>query len=109
MTAFFAGLDLGQAHDSTALALLERQVERGRSCYALRHLQRWPPGTPYLRIAEDVAQLLQTPGVRPCQAVVDQTAVGRAVAALIRPGAVPTRGVLISAGHVVTTGEGGSM
>ena len=42
MTTFFAGLDLGPAHDSTAVALLAREIDRGRTCYALRPLQRWP-------------------------------------------------------------------
>jgi hypothetical protein len=108
MIAFFAGLDLGQAHDSTAIALLAREVERGRACYALRHLQRWPPGTAYPRVAEDLGRLLRTPGLRPCRLVVDQTAVGRAVARLFRPSdTASTRQVLISAGHAVTQGEDG--
>jgi hypothetical protein len=108
MIAFFAGLDLGQAHDSTAIALLAREVVRGRTGYALRHLQRWPPGTPYPRVAEDVGRLLRTPGLRPCRLVVDQTAVGRAVAGLFRPiDTASTRQVLISTGHAVTQGEDG--
>lgn len=108
MSAFFVGLDLGQAHDSTALALLAREVERGRACYALRHLQRWPPGTPYPSIAEDVSRLLRAVPGWPCQLVVDQTAVGRAVAKLFRLGdTISTRQVLISAGHSVSLDEEG--
>jgi hypothetical protein len=103
----FVGLDLGQAHDSTAVALLAQEVERGRPCYVLRHLDRWPPGTPYPRIAEDVGRLLLAVPRWACRLVVDQTAVGRAVAALFRPAAVTTRLVLISAGHAVTSGEDG--
>jgi hypothetical protein len=108
MTAFFAGLDLGQAHDSTAVALLAREVECGRACYALRHLDRWPPGTPYPRIAEDVGRLLRDVPCWACRLVVDQTAVGRAVASLFRQNnAASTRQVLISAGHAVTSAGDG--
>lgn len=108
MTAFFIGLDMGQAQDSTALALLAGEVERGQVCYALRHLKRWPPGTCYPRIAEDLSQLLRTPGIRNCRLVVDQTAVGQAVANLFRPReATSTRLVLISAGHAVSRAEDG--
>lgn len=108
MTIFFAGLDLGQAQDSTAVALLAREVDRDRACYALRHLQRWPPGSPYPRIAEDLSRLLRAVPQQGCRLVVDQTAVGRAVAQLFRLGATgSTRQVLISAGHAVTSGEDG--
>jgi hypothetical protein len=107
MTTFFAGLDLGPAHNSTTVALLAREVECGRVGYALRHLQRWPPGTSYPRTAEDVSRLLQAVPRWACRLVVDQTAVGRAVSSLFRPAVASTRRVLISAGHAVTTGEDG--
>jgi len=38
---FYVGLDLGQAQDHTALALLERP-DASERLYAGRHLQRWP-------------------------------------------------------------------
>lgn len=108
MMTFFAGLDLGQAHDSTAFALLAREFDRGQSWYALRHLQRWPPGTHYLWIAEEVSRLLRAVPFCSCRLVVDQTAVGRAVAQLFRRGdTVSTRQVLISAGHTVSLDENG--
>lgn len=105
---YFAGLDLGQANDSTAVALLAREVDRGRAHYALRHLQRWPPGSHYPRIAEDVDRLLHAVPNRRCQLVVDQTAVGRAVAKMFRSGdTARTRQVLISNGHSVSSGDDG--
>jgi hypothetical protein len=108
MITFFAGLDLGQAHDSTAIALLEREVDRGRTHYSLRHLQRWPPGSSYPRIAEEVSQMLRAVPRCGLRLVVDQTAVGRAVATLFnRNNSVSTREVLISAGHAVTSSEDG--
>jgi hypothetical protein len=105
---YFAGLDLGPAHDSTAVALLAREFDRGKACYALRHLQRWPPGSPYPRIAADLNRLLLAMSSCCSRLVLDQTAVGRAVAKLFRFGdIVSTRQVLISAGHAVCLDEDG--
>ena len=39
---WYAGLDLGQAADYSALAILERQGHAKDSPYHCRHLQRWP-------------------------------------------------------------------
>jgi hypothetical protein len=108
MASFFVGLDLGQSHDNTAVALLVRQIDHGRARYALRHLRRWPPGSAYPRIAEDVSRMLLA--VPPCgrRLVVDQTAVGRAVATVFRHNnGVSTRHVLISAGHAISSGDDG--
>jgi hypothetical protein len=105
---YFAGLDLGPAHDSTAVALLTRELDRGLTRYALRHLQRWPPGSPYPRIAADLSRLMQAVPSCVCRLVVDQTAVGRAVAKLFRSGeTVSWRQVLISAGHAISLDEDG--
>ncbi|HEY7309269.1 MAG TPA: hypothetical protein VH643_07940 [Gemmataceae bacterium] len=58
----FIGLDLGQPSDFTALAVLERPLAavedvlaRRRPTYALRHLRRFPLGTPYPAVAESLA------------------------------------------------------
>jgi hypothetical protein len=103
------GLDLGQPQDSTALAVLTQQGGGSRSHYAVRHLHRWPPGTPYPHIAENVVKLLQTSELRTCRLVVDQTGVGKAVVGLLRPGSsVSMRRVVLTAGHAVTQDEDGS-
>ncbi len=39
---FYLGLDLGQAQDYSALAILERQGYAKGSVYHCVHLQRWP-------------------------------------------------------------------
>jgi hypothetical protein len=82
----FVGLDLGQTHQFSALAVLERRVaSHGRTIadfrppYSLRHLHRFPPGTPYPQIAGTLRDLLQTHEVSCAVAVVDVTGVGRAV------------------------------
>ena len=83
---FFVGLDLGQASDYTALAVLERPHvgpetprELRRPAYAVRHLQRFTLGTPYTTIVQAVLSIIQTPTLRGCVFSVDQTGVGRAV------------------------------
>lgn len=81
------GLELGQAQDYTALAVLEPpRVERGRPpelrrpAYALRHLHRFPLGTQYPEVVRQVPALLRThPPLSGCTFAVDQTGVGRAV------------------------------
>jgi hypothetical protein len=55
--AYFLGLDLGQAADYSALAILERQPRASSKeppVFHCRHLQRWPLKTPYPQIVEDV-------------------------------------------------------
>jgi hypothetical protein len=79
-------LDLGQARDHSALAVVERAGEtcpdgggRPLSRYAVRHLRRWPLQTSYTAVAADLAGLVRTPPLRWPVVVVDQTGVGRAV------------------------------
>jgi hypothetical protein len=82
----FVGLDIGQAHQYSALAVLERRIAAHghtladfRPPYALRHLARFVPGTPYPQIAGAVRALLQTPAVSGAMLMLDVTGVGKAV------------------------------
>ena len=100
------GVDLGQAHDFTAIAVIERgQRPTGRhkkvtnadgsvrypqeyeSTYRVRHLERLPRGTPYPQQVERVTRLVEqtrrTTGLEP-RLVVDQTGVGRPVVDMLR-------------------------
>src|SRR5262249_38820936 len=86
----FVGLDLGQPHEFTALAVLERPLvsaedvlARRRPAYALRHLQRFPLGTPYPAVVRSVVALLRTPALSGATLAVDQTGVGRAVVEML--------------------------
>ena len=85
-TPFIVGLDLGQAQDPTALAVVERSQASDGVIYAARHLQRWPLRTAYTEIVRDVTTLLQRPPLRSATAalVVDATGVGAAVMDLFR-------------------------
>ena len=69
------GLDLGQSADPSALAVLRKtsEVATGRhgfdvygpANYVVNHLVRWPLGTSYPKIVEDVGELLRRPQLRP--------------------------------------------
>lgn len=84
---YFVGLDLGQTTDFTALCVLERPrlktaIEPDPP-YALRHLQRFPLGTPYPEVVRDLIAVLKTPPMPGSLVAVDQTGVGRAVVDLL--------------------------
>jgi hypothetical protein len=96
MTGFFVGLDLGQARDFTALAVLERMevqgtwdavnwVHRKVILQRVRHLERMPLGTSYPGVVERVAAVMESLGQsRPCCLMVDATGVGRPVVDMLR-------------------------
>src|SRR5690349_13810296 len=82
----FVGVDLGQVSQFSALAVLERRLATHghtiadlRPPYALRHLHRFPPGTPYPEVAGVLRDLLQTQEVSGAVVGIDFTGVGRAV------------------------------
>ncbi len=120
---FIVGLDLGQSSDYTALAVLEvvpqfamEQVERreGAMTYRrqvrvekpahlhCRHLERYPLGTLYPAIVDQVAALLQTPQLRGAELVVDATGVGRPVVDMLREAGLKLEAVTITGGISVT-------
>jgi hypothetical protein len=112
---FVAGLDLGQAADCTALAVdhvteVPDPASAGRTVkhHAIRHLQRWPLGTSYIDICDDVAQVAaQVPGLL---LGVDATGVGRGVVDLFRKAQLPVKqlvAITITGGHDVKRGERG--
>src|SRR5262245_42349041 len=74
-----AGLDLGQARDFSAFAALEQTAIDGTSAYAVRHLERFPLGTPYTAVVARVAEILSRPPLAGGGLAVDETGVGRAV------------------------------
>jgi hypothetical protein len=120
---FFIGLDLGQAQDPTALAVLERPRDNSRefdenneaflpNTYLLRHLQRWPLGTAYTTIVADLGNMV---GCKPLRGKgvlgVDATGVGRPVVELLRSPPLPVRlaPITIIGGHATTILADGSV
>jgi hypothetical protein len=105
---YILGLDLGQTKDFTALAVLECQAPQTsteKPEYALRHLHRFPLGTPYTEIVPAVATLVRSGPLAESPVVVDQTGVGRAVVDLMRQEIGWVVPVTITGGHAVTMGE----
>jgi hypothetical protein len=96
MNWYFVGLDLGQSHDYTALAVVERAELTGAfdaAMYAwrkkvalrVRYLERAPLWTPYPDIVERVRRALRRPEVAGrCHLVVDATGGGQPVVDLFR-------------------------
>jgi hypothetical protein len=116
--AFVIGLELGQASEYTAIAVLEQALHEQRASwhYSIRHLKRWPLGTSYPQIVGEVTTLLtnQTPAGAPSQLigarlVVDSTGVGSAVVELFRrelDWASEFSTVIVSGGHQVAFDKG---
>jgi len=85
---YFAGLDLGQSKDYSALSIIERTIgaEDNEPSFALRHLHRYELGTPYPAIVNDVVETLRREPLASAGAslAIDQTGVGAAVGDLFR-------------------------
>ena len=86
-------MDLGQAHDFSALVVLERV---GTELHA-RHIERLPLGTPYPVQVERIATLISSPELaKDVLVAVDGTGVGRAVTDLLRAALRPFRTPLVA-------------
>lgn len=99
--SYIMGLDLGQANDYTALAVVEGQKEQkeNNQNYNIRHLQRFELGTPYPAIVDRVADIKnRLPGSR---LVLDFTGVGRPVFDMFRKVGLKPVGVSIHGGDNV--------
>jgi hypothetical protein len=108
---YIAGLDLGRPHEFTALAVLERtevpnpnDSERMVRRYAVRHLERLSPATPYPEVFTRLAAVFAVPPLRDSRLVVDYTGVGRPVLDMLRKARVGAKVVPLS----VTLGKGSS-
>jgi hypothetical protein len=88
---YFIGLDLGQRHDPTAIAIVERMdtyhahgVPKLHSL-RVRHVERVPLGTPYPAVVERVRHLLKHHELTSnCALAVDATGVGAPVVDMLK-------------------------
>ncbi len=106
------GVDLGQAGDYTALALIKRVVTRWvppegdikeESVYHLKLLDRAPLGVLYPVVARQVLSLLDQPPLsRDTPCVVDRSGVGRAVTDFFIEDGLDPYTVTITGGDTVT-------
>ena len=100
---FTLGLDLGQVAEHSPLCAVERSVATQKNLrepipppkYAVRHLHRWPLGTPYPEIVAAVKRLVATPELAEAQLVVDATGVGRAVIDLVQRAGAQMAGLAV--------------
>jgi hypothetical protein len=88
---FFLGLDLGQRHDPTAIAVVERmdllRPYQGPLFHSVRvrHLERVPLGTPYPGVVARVREIVRGSEIAgQCALVVDGTGVGAPVVDMLR-------------------------
>jgi hypothetical protein len=86
----FAGLDLGQISDYSALVVLERRGSTPKDYeFDCKYLKRWELRTPYPKIVEDVVRIVNDPqltqNVRdPTFLSIDSTGCGMPIADLFR-------------------------
>jgi hypothetical protein len=102
--SYVMGLDLGPPGEPTGFAALEWPATNNptpQSEYHLRHLERFPPGTPYPTIMDAVADRTSQPTLKSAPLVVDVTAVGRAV--VNRVYAIHPRIIPVAIGAGLTT------
>ncbi len=99
MNPFVVGADLGQAHDPSAIAVVERVAAADPATgaarppvFAVRHLERVPLGTPYPQVAARLVALFERSPLSGGTLVVDETGVGRPVVDLLRT--LPLRAML---------------
>jgi hypothetical protein len=113
---YFSGLDLAQARDHAALAVLERSAvpdpaRHGATLpsFAVRHLRRFPLGTGYPQLIESLAATFARPPLAGSALAVDRTGVGRPVVEMLRQAGIRAaiRPVTITAGHQATPARGG--
>jgi hypothetical protein len=76
---YILGLDLGQAADFSALAILEQTKQVKANRYGCRGLKRWPLGTSYPAIVAEVAKLVEKLPLKDAKLVIDGSGVGRPV------------------------------
>ena len=94
---YLVGLDLGQKHDHTAIAVVEREKIVGtrrdpvtweldkRTVYAVRYLERMPLGMSYPEVVERVARLVRNIRLTTrCELAVDATGVGAPIVDMLR-------------------------
>jgi hypothetical protein len=77
---YIVGLDPGQANDPTAVVIIEHPSRDREPVYRVRALHRYPLGTSYPVIVDDISERLLTPPLaRDSMLAIDATGVGAPV------------------------------
>ncbi len=102
---YVIGLDLGQASDYTAVAVVESEWVGERELETrVRHLERWR-GLSYVDVIERLRALRTEPVLTDAALVVDGTGVGRAVVDMLRDARLRPTPVSITAGEAAHRGD----
>lgn len=115
------GVDLGQANDHTAVAVIDKTGDGSDATYAVRHLERFQVGMLYPAQVERISELFKASeavegepaftvsenrmvftGPPAVDLVVDQTGVGRPVVDMLRDADLPVKAVTITGGDEVS-------
>jgi hypothetical protein len=114
---FLVGLSLGTAQDLTGLAFLERarralpdEPQVTAVCYALRLLERIPPGTPYAEICDGLEWIANHAHIHRATLAIDYTGVGVTVLKQFfrHVSALAIKPILVTAGQKASAdGKGG--
>jgi hypothetical protein len=105
----FVGLDLGQKRDFSAVAVVEREERmaagwspRPSGVLTVRHLERMPLGTSYMRVMERVKAIMQNPQMAgQSRLVVDATGLGAPVVDMLQGAGLGSRMTAVT----ITAGE----
>lgn len=101
--SFTVGVDLGQASDYTAIAVIERTSAADVVRYDCRHLERVRIGTPYPEVASRVREMMNADALsRRSSLVVDATGVGRPVVDMLRNHGLAPVPITITGGDTVS-------
>lgn len=122
MIRFFMGVDLGQAHDYSAVSILEQELKLYEpkpgwrpinpevidNTYLVRYLERFKLGTPYPMIVERIARLMEQPQMKiEGKLIVDATGVGAPVVDMMKLRKLHPVCIKITGGFEVTQTKDG--
>jgi hypothetical protein len=101
--SWFVGLDVGQQHDYTALAMIEQTGAHPAYRYDVRHLQRFPLKLDYVAVCEQVCTLLQQMQARhSATLIVDATGVGKPLVDWLTTLGLSPKAVMVTSGAQVS-------
>ena len=97
------GLDVGQAPDPSALAMVQRSG-LVPALFGVRYLRRWPLGTAYRVVVAEAARVFKDPALAAMERylVVDATGVGRPIVGMLEDTGLDPIAVTITGGFDVT-------
>jgi hypothetical protein len=112
---YVGGLSLGPPGMFTGLTVLEKRCRVGKfgyesdRTYAVRHLARFPPGTPYAQVVEALRKVFADEPVKGGSLAIDQTGVGQPVFESVRDAktGASVYGLTVTAGHAAAPDERG--